>query len=82
MTNAAYHQGFRDGKACGCEPELERLRAIVSDLAEIDPLSGAPSNWWSCDIGEDCEGGYGRDLVHHDPGCPWLRATQEEANRA
>lgn len=53
--------------------ELERLRAIVRDLAESNPYEGEYGMCVLCltdppSIAEN---------VSHAPGCPWLRATQE-----
>lgn len=54
--------------------ELARLRAIVRDLAETEPLD---TEFNECRL---CFGDYdwlGDKRCVHDPGCPWLRAQQE-----
>ncbi len=57
--------------------ELARLRAIVRDLAaRPEPYN---IEWAECQLceSERLINGQGDMATVHDPGCPWLRATQE-----
>lgn len=57
--------------------ELERLRAIVRDVAALDPIQLYQDDWLMCAFC-DADGGWlEQEVGPHDPGCPWLRATQE-----
>jgi len=59
--------------------ELERLRAIVADMAELDPIQLYQDDWLMCAFC-DAEGGwFEAEVGPHEVGCPWLRATQEVA---
>lgn len=59
--------------------ELERLRSIVSDLAAQNyPGDNETGDCVLCGAEFDWSPGLA-NRISHDPGCPWLRATQEQS---
>lgn len=73
---------YDDVPCRGCElpplrAELERLRSIVSDLAALEPYDDEYNVCGMCLATAIWDYRQRKDMTVHEPGCPWLRATQE-----